>query len=140
MAESDVIVKASQDKNYTQEIEAGPYNLVSDVSESMGGEEKGPNPHQLLLSSLGACTSITVQMYAKNKGWNVDKVQITLKEEKVPDPENPSRSMPKIVREIVLSGDLSEEQLAQLTKIADKCPIHKLMVGPKEIATQVSKS
>ena len=110
------------------------------MAECLGGNEKGPNPHQLMLSSLGACTSITVQMYAKRKGWKLDNVTIKLVEDKVADPENPSRTMPKITREITLSGDLSEEQIEALTKIADKCPIHKLMTGPKEIATNVSKS
>lgn len=137
---SDVTIKASTDKPYTQEIVAGPYSLISDVSKDLGGEELGPNPHQLLLSSLGSCTSITVQMYAKRKGWNLDKVRILLKEEKVADPDNPARTMPKIVREIELSGDLTAEQVEELTKIADKCPIHKLLVGPKEIATSVTKS
>ena len=137
---ADVIVKASTDKNYTQEINAGPFNLLSDVSQDLGGEAKGPNPHQLMLSSLGACTSITVQMYAKRKGYKLDKVTIALKEEKTEDPENPSRSMPRIVREIELVGDLSAEEIEDLKRIADKCPIHKLMVGPKEIATTVSKA
>ena len=137
---SDVTVKASSDQKYTQTIEAGPYNLVADIDQSMGGDEKGPNPHQLMLSSLGACTSITVQMYAKRKGWNLEKVTIDLTEDKVTDPENPSRTMPKIVREITLTGDLTEEQIADLTRIADKCPIHKLITGPKEIATNVQKS
>ena len=137
---SDVVVKALSKEKYVQEIEAGPHNLVSDVSEELGGGQKGPNPHQLMLSSLGACTSITVQMYAQRKGWKLEDVTINLTEEKVPDPENPSRTMPKIVREITLTGDLSEEEIAQLTKIADKCPIHKLMTGPKEIATNVTKS
>lgn len=136
---SDVIVKASTDRNFTQEIEAGSHNLFSDVSESLGGDEKGPDPHQLMLSSLGACTSITVQMYAKRKGWNLDKVTIILKEEKTTDPDNPSRTMPKIVREITLQGELSDEQVEDLKRIADKCPIHKLMVGPKEISTSVTK-
>ena len=137
---ADVTVKASSDQKYTQSIEAGPYNFVADIDQSMGGEEKGPNPHQLMLSSLGACTSITVQMYAKRKGWNLDKVTIDLKEDKVADPENPSRTMPKITREITLNGNLTEEQVTELTRIADKCPIHKLMTGPKEIATNVTKS
>lgn len=136
----DVIVKASTDRNFTQEIEAGSHSLVCDVSKSLGGDEKGPDPHQLLLSSLGACTAITVQMYAKRKGWNLDKVTINLKEEKTEDPENTSRTMPKIIREIELEGDLTEEQVEDLKRIADKCPIHKLMVGPKEISTSVSKT
>lgn len=135
-----VVVSNNADQKYRQKIKAGGHSLVSDISQEKGGTEEGFDPHELLLASLGACTSITVKMYAERKGYPLKDVTVTLREEKIADPENESRSMPKIVREIALSGDLTDEQVESLKTIADKCPIHKLLSGPKQIATEVARA
>jgi len=100
--------------------------------------ESAPNPHELLLGSLGACTSITIQMYAKRKGWDVKGVKISLSEEQVEKADAPGGKINRINRQIELAGDLTDEQVQSLKAIADKCPIHKLLEGQKEIATEVS--
>ena len=134
---AEVLVKTTSDQSFKQEIKAGSHTFVSDIPEAMGGTEQGPDPHELLLGSLGACTSITVQMYAKRKGWDLKSVKVKLTEEKVADPENESRSIPRIVRELEFEGDLTDEQVEALRAIADKCPVHKLISGPKQIETAV---
>lgn len=135
---AQVTVKADAGKQYKQEIEAGTHSFTSDAPTEVGGTGQGPEPHELLLAALGSCTSITVQMYAQRKGWDLKGISVKLKEEKIADPENESRSMPKIVREIELKGALEPDQVDALKAIADKCPIHKLLSGPKQIATEVN--
>lgn len=135
---AEVIVRNNVE--YKQEIKAGSHSFLADVPEAEGGTELGPSPHELMLAALGACTSMTVKMYATRKGWPLTEVEVTLREEKIPDPENESRTMPRIVREVKLSGELSDEQVESLKSIADKCPIHKLLSGPKQIATAVARA
>ena len=134
---AEVVVK--NNTQYKQEITAKSHSFLADVPKDEGGTELGPSPHELLLAALGACTSMTVKMYAERKGYPLEEVTVTLSEEKVPDPENQSRSMPRIVRDVKLKGDLTDEQVESLKTIADKCPIHKLLSGPKQIDTAVSK-
>lgn len=133
-----VQVEAKPEQVYRQEIKAGSFNFASDAGKEHGGMESAPNPHELLLGSLGACTSITIQMYAKRKGWDVKGVKISLSEEQVEKADAPGGKINRINRQIELAGDLTDEQVQSLKAIADKCPIHKLLEGQKEIATQVS--
>jgi len=137
---SKVIVKAHQDKQYKQEIIAGPFTLQADAPKDVGGNELAPDPHELLLSSLGACTSITMQMFAKRRGWDLQEVQIELGEEKIDDPQQPGKQMSKITREIKVRGNLTQEQVDGLRSVADKCPIHKLLTGSKEVVTTLKNA
>ncbi len=134
----EVVVR--NNAQYKQEIKAKSHSFIADVPKDEGGSELGPSPHELLLGSLGACTSMTVKMYAERKGWPVKEVVVTLREEKIPDPENGSRTIPRIVRDVKLTGDLTDEQVDSLKAIADKCPIHKLLTGSKQIDTEVARS
>jgi putative redox protein len=105
-------------------------NLVSDVSEKLGGKNQGPNPHVLLEASLAACTVITLMMYAKRKSIplvNVDvSIQITSEGEKN-----------EISRTLDFVGALSKEDKAKLLEIADKCPVHKFLTKGATIATNL---
>ncbi len=133
---AEVVVK--NNTHYRQEIKAKSHSFLADVPQSEGGQEEGPTPHELLLAALGACTSMTVKMYAERKGWPIEEVVVTLREEKVPDPENGSRTIPRILRDVKVKGDLNDEQVTALRSIADKCPIHKLLSGPKQIDTELA--
>ncbi len=133
---SEVQVKGAAGTAYKQEIKAGTHTLTADAPKEFGGADVGPEPHELLLSALGACTSITIQMYAQRKGWDVKNISVKLKEETIEDPDNAGK-ISKITREIDLEGDLTQEQIDSLKAIADKCPIHKLLSGPKQILTNV---
>lgn len=136
MAEVQIKSTAATGTPHKHEIKAGQYTLTADAPKEFGGST-GMEPHELMLSALGACTSITIQMYAERKGWPVKNISIKLNEETVEDTENPGKKISKITREIDLEGDLTQEQIDGLKAIADKCPIHKLLVGPKQIVTNV---
>lgn len=130
-----VQVKTVQEGHYQQEIKTGKYTINADAPESAGGEAKAPDPHELLLASLGACSSITMQMYAKRKGYPLKGVNIELSESK--QEEAPGQSTVVISKSITVSGDLSPEQINDLKVIADKCPVHKLISGNKQINTTI---
>lgn len=132
-----VRIKAKASDKHRQSISAGSHQLVSDAPTDAGGDNSGPNPHELLLSALGACTSITLQMYAKRKGWDLQEVIVDLEDEEVEI--EPGKKQPKISRHISVSGNLEPDQIDSLRTIADKCPIHKLLTGQKEVVTDVKR-
>lgn len=135
---SQVLVKAKSTDNYKQDVKAGEHSWVVDIPKDKGGQETGPDPHDLLLGSLGACTSITLQMYAKKKGWELSDVSVGLTQEEVQN-ENGSKTT-KITRDIHVEGNLTPEQIESLKTVADKCPIHKLLSGGNQIETKIDKS
>ncbi|HJW06857.1 MAG TPA: OsmC family protein [Rhodanobacter sp.] len=98
-----------------------------------GGANTGPAPHRLLLSALGACTAITLQMYAARKGWPLRHVDVELKF----NPDGTPESGNDITRLITLEGELDDEQRERLLQIANKCPIHKVLTGEVRIASRL---
>ena len=99
-----------------------------------GGGNVGPTPKLLLLSSLGACTAITLQMYATRKKWPMESIEIELQLNPAGDPATGN----DIVRNITLKGDLSTEQRERLLQIANACPVHKILSGEIRIANSLS--
>ncbi len=132
------VVVTSQPEQYKQEIKAGSYTFVADAAASVGGGETGPDPHELLLGALGACTSMTIQMFARRRGWDLQQVTVKLMEDKVDDPNEPGRQLSRITREVHVKGELNQEQIDALKVAADKCLIHKLITGPKQVETTVN--
>jgi uncharacterized OsmC-like protein len=128
---------------YAQEIHAGRHALRADEPVTSGGNDTGPDPYALLLSALGACTSMTIRMYADRKGWPLEGVTVRLGQGKVhakdcADCETDGDSMiHRITRTIELAGTLSAEQKARLLEIAEKCPVHRTVVGVKQIVTSL---
>jgi putative redox protein len=120
------------------QITAGSHTLTSDAPKDVGGQETGPDPHELLLASLGACTSMTLKLFAGKRGWNLETVQVELQEDQVDDGDGKKKTV--ITREIKVTGQLEQEQLDSLKAIADKCPIHKLLTGQKEISTNLKSA
>ena len=118
---------------FQQAMELGPHHLTADESVAEGGDDMGPAPHDFLLAALGACTSMTVKMYADRKGWPLEKVEVHLSQEKV-------EGTLSMKREIRFLGALSDEQRARLIEIANKCPVHKTLTGKIEIATSLATS
>ncbi len=123
---------------YRQEINTGKYKIQADAPKSVGGEETAPDPHELLLAALGSCSAITMQMYAKRKGYPLKAVNVELSESKQDDPQNAGQTMVLINKNIKVTGDLTPEQVNDLKVIADKCPVHKLISGNKQINTAIS--
>lgn len=132
---SKVVVTSKPEPLYKQEIEAGQFKLQADAPKDVGGSESAPDPHELLLSALGSCTAMTMQMFAKRRNWDLQQVRVELTEERIDDPQQPGRQMSKITRSIEVKGNLSQEEIDGLKTAADKCPIHKLLTGSKEVVT-----
>ena len=101
-----------------------------------GGANTGPAPHRLLLSALGACTAITLQMYAARKQWPLQHVDVEL----AFNPDGTPESGNDISRVITLQGALDDEQRERLLQIANKCPIHKVLTGEVRIASRLGNS
>jgi putative redox protein len=123
-------------EHYRTEVLTDGHVLVSDEPPSLGGTDLGPTPYNLLLAGLGACTAITIRMYADRKEWPVEAVEVHLEHQKVaPDETDCTSEKPGkidlITREVILVGDLDEKQRARLLDIADRCPVHRtLEAGP----------
>ena len=128
---------------FAQEIRAGRHTLRADEPVASGGTDTGPDPYALLLAALGACTSMTLRMYANRKGWPLTGVTVRLSQSKVyakdcEDCETASDArIDRIERAIELSGDLSAEQKARLIEIAERCPVHRTFIGVKHIVTSL---
>jgi putative redox protein len=120
---------------YQVKLSDGVHQWLADEPRANGGGDSGPSPHQLLLSALGACTSITVAMYAQRKGMPLQGIDVQLSLLQAPSAQHPQT---RIGRDIHLSGELSDAQRQRLLEIANACPIHKLLSGEILIDTQLA--
>jgi putative redox protein len=125
----------SLETRHAQRIRAGNHVIVADEPPANGGGDTGPSPYELLLSSLGACKSITLRMYADLKKIPLLGVRVKLSHRKV-DAEGGQGKVDLIECEIALDGDLSEEQRARLMQIADRCPVHRTLEGEIRIVSR----
>ena len=114
--------------------------LRADEPTRYGGSDLGPSPYDLLLMSLGACTSMTLRMYANRKKLPLEDVSIRLQHERVhaEDCIECNDKIERITRKITLVGDLSDEQRQRLLEIADKCPVHRTLENDPRIVTQLA--
>lgn len=136
-----VAVQEAGDGKFAQLISlGGRHELRADEPLDVGGNDTGGTPYDLLLAGLGACTSMTMRMYADHKGFALDKVSVTLKHEKnyaedCERCESRDGKVDQIERHITFEGDLTEEQRKRLLEIADKCPVHKTLHSEVKITT-----
>ena len=136
MIENTTATVESSDGTYAQAIKARVHEWAAGEPVEIGGTDNGPTPYELLLSALGACTSITLEMYAARKGWPLDKVCVTLehsKEERAG--ENGGKPVDMIDRIVRLEGAIDDEQRAKLIEIAEKCPVHRTLSNQININT-----
>jgi putative redox protein len=119
--------------HYKTIISNGKHELIADEPEKNGGADLGFEPVEILCSSLAACTSITLQMYAERKKWNLTEVKT-----RVTLAGNAEKNITNIKREIEVTGDLSHEQRERLLYVANHCPVHKILSNPIEIETKLS--
>lgn len=129
---AEVIV--SSDGFLKQQVTAGHHKLIVDEPREVGGSDAGPDPYSLLLAALGACTSMTVQLYARRKQWPLEKVEVSLRQshihaEDCKECNLKEGKIEQIERFISLTGPLTEEQRARLLEIAQKCPVHKTLTS-----------
>ena len=136
-----VIVRNSTQDRLQQNIRAGQHTLVADEPTGMGGDDTGPDPYKLLNSALGACTAMTLQIYAQHKELPLEGVEVYINHDKIHAEdcqkcETSSGKLDQFTRHIVIHGDdLNNEQRKRLIEIADKCPVHKTLTGEVTIET-----
>lgn len=126
------MVSGQRKQPLAADIQIREHKLITGVNEKLGGQDEGPNPHELLEAALAGCTILTVQMYANRKGYKLESCDVEVKIEK----EGPETF---ISRHVTFKGDLSDEEKARLTEIVEKCPIHKLLESKVTINTSVIK-
>ena len=135
-----VVVRGSA-AGFAQEIVAGPHRLAADEPVSVGGTDTGPSPYDFLLAALGACTSITVGMYARRKGWPLEEGTVNLRQSKIhatdcAERETKEGMLDRIERDIHFAGSLTNEQRSKLLEIANKCPVHRTLTSEIAIKTR----
>jgi len=132
------------EEGYTTELMVRQHHLTADEPLSVGGNDFGPNPYELVSAGLGACTAMTIQMYARRKKWPVEEVRVHLDHRKdyAADMEHAEEKPTKIDhfdRLIELEGELTEEQKNRLLEIADRCPVHRTLHGEVVINTELRR-
>ncbi|HKI52071.1 MAG TPA: bifunctional alpha/beta hydrolase/OsmC family protein, partial [Geothermobacteraceae bacterium] len=143
VTDNRVTVRTSSEGFFT-EMFANGHPLVADEPVADGGTNLGPTPYDYLLAALGACTSMTVQMYARRKGWPLETALVRLRHQKIhaedcQSCETADGKIDQFERELALHGPLSEEQRQKLLEIAGKCPVHKTLHGEVEVLTTLGK-
>lgn len=138
------IVVHGSASGFAQEITAGQHALRADEPARLGGTDSGPDPYDLLTSALGACTSMTVSLYARRKQWPLDAVTVRLRHSKIhaadcAECETKDGKLDLIECDVELHGELTEEQRRRLLAIANKCPVHKTLMSEIQIRTQLVK-
>lgn len=136
-------VSEADANNFTQDISAAGHHLIADEPASYGGSYLGPTPYQLVAAGLGACTSMTIRMYARQKKIPLEHVQVDVTHNKVhmEDCKTCSQNGGKIdrfERRITLTGDLTDDQRKRLLEIADRCPVHRTLEGEIDIKTALA--
>jgi uncharacterized OsmC-like protein len=126
-----------------QEISVGPHRLRSDEPLELGGTDQGPTPYGLLCAALGACTSMTLRVYARAKGWALSEVHVRVRHDKIhakdcAECETRDGRIDRMEREITLVGDLDAAQRQRLLQIADRCPVHRSLVSEIRIETRLT--
>ena len=124
---------------YTTEIMTDEHAMLADEPLDIGGDDLGPSPYELLSASLGACTGMTLRMYADRKKWPLKEVRVHLQHQKIhaKDCEDEKQKIDQIERVIEIEGDLSEDQRKRILEIANKCPVHKTLHSRVKIVSSL---
>ena len=115
---------ATQKSNFTHDVKVRTHEMTADEPEDHGGDDMGPSPQELLAASLASCTAITMEMYAKRKGWNVDGMEVSC--DYTPAERGAVTRFELVMK---MPAHLSDEQVRKLQVIAAKCPIHRVLEG-----------
>ncbi|MEX0686318.1 MAG: OsmC family protein [Balneolales bacterium] len=129
-------------QNFNTVMTAGPHDLTADEPVSMGGKDAGPDPYDYLLMALGSCSAITMRMYAERKQWPLADVYLELRHYKThakdcKDCEDKDAHLDYIEKEIILKGDLTDDQKDKLLEIAGKCPVHRTLLNTVKITSSL---
>lgn len=138
--EGIVRVSEADRDGFLQDVNAGPeHHLLADEPQAYGGTGRGMSPYGFVSAGLGACTSMTIRMYARRKGWPLDHVSVEVSHDKIHVQDAGSDGSAKadtFTRVVHLTGDLSNEQRAKLMEIADKCPVHRTLERASSVVTR----
>ena len=139
----NVVVRETRQSKFQQTVSIGPHRLLADEPVASGGEDTGPGPYDFVLAGLGACTSMTMRMYADRKSLPLERVTVTLKHSKIhaqdcAECETKEGMLDQIDRTIAMEGALDAEQRGKLMEIADKCPVHRTLTSEIHIVTRAA--
>jgi putative redox protein len=142
-SEQQVAVRLGEE-GFTTEVMIRQHHLIADEPTKVGGNDYGPSPYELISAGLGACTAMTIQMYAHRKKWLVEEVQVHLNyrkdyaEDMIASDEKPTK-IDRFERVVILKGDLTDEQKTRLLEIADRCPVHRTLHEHVEVVTRLAE-
>ncbi len=136
------LVVSERDRKFSQLIQSDDHQWVADEPSSVGGSNLGPDPYEHLLAALGACTAMTMRMYANRKKWPVENISIELDHARdhgadCSECDEEHKQIDVITRSISITGDLDDEQRNRIMEIADKCPVHRTMHNKLVVKTNV---
>lgn len=139
------VVAELEEGPFLTRLRAGRHHLLADEPRKAGGEDLGPSPYEYLASGLGACTAMTLKMYARRKEWPLEEVQVHLSwdgqyEEDCAHCDEPERKIGRFTRKIRIEGELDEKQRQRLLQIANKCPVHKTLERSVHIHTELMEA
>jgi putative redox protein len=112
------------------QLAIGPHRLIGDTARESGGDDLGPDPHELLDAALASCTALTLTLYAKRKQMRLASVEVEIDHEE-------SDGVYRMRRQVKLAGELSADERARLLEIANRCPVHRTLSGRFEIASRL---
>lgn len=130
-----VIVAENGNGKYQQAVTINQHQLIADEPTSVGGNDAGPAPFDFIMAGLGACTSMTLRMYAERKGLNLTQISVALNHQQILVDGN---KRDQIQRSITLTGELSAEQRQRLLEIANKCPVHRALSQSLDIESSLA--
>jgi uncharacterized OsmC-like protein/pimeloyl-ACP methyl ester carboxylesterase len=142
-APRSVVVRETRNSKLQQTVSIGPHHMLADEPVAVGGEDTGPGPYDFVLAGLGACTSMTMRLYADRKSLPLERVTVTLKHSKIhaedcAECETKAGMLDQIERVIAIEGALDAEQRRKLMEIADKCPVHRTLTSEIRIVTSAA--
>src|ERR1700704_4812706 len=142
-APRSVVVQETRNSKFQQTVAVGPHRMLADEPVAAGGQDSGPGPYDFVLAGLGACTSMTMRMYADRKSLPVERITVTLKHSKIhaadcAECETREGMLDQIDRVISIEGSLDDDQRKRLMEIADKCPVHRTLTSEIRIVTKAA--
>ena len=142
-APRNVVVRETRNSKFQHTVTIGPHHMLADEPIAVGGEDSGPGPYDFVLAGLGACTSMTMRMYADRKSLPLERVTVTLTHSKIhaedcAECETREGMLDQIDRVIAIEGALDADQRKRLMEIADKCPVHRTLTSEVRILTKAA--
>lgn len=136
------VVAVGPTSGFRTEVDVGGHHLVVDEPLPVGGTDTGPSPYEMLLAALGACTAMTLRLYADRRGWPLERARVELRHRKVhaqdcAECDRRPAKMDVVDRVVFLDGPLADEQRTRLMEIAERCPVHQTLQSKIQVNTRI---